>query len=61
MKTAAEYRVYGDECRKLAARVPRSEDKQALETIARAWDSIATEREATLLKEVDGRTGVDDH
>jgi hypothetical protein len=36
--------------------VARPEDKQALETIARAWDRIADEREARLLKEVDGRT-----
>jgi hypothetical protein len=54
MKTVAEYRMYAEECRKLAAKTDRPEDKQALETIARAWDQVANEREAMLLKEVDG-------
>lgn len=38
----------------LLARVPQPEDKQALETIARAWERIANEREAMLLKQIDG-------
>jgi hypothetical protein len=54
MKTVAEYRMYAEECRKLAAKTERPEDKQALETIARAWDRIANEREASLLKQIDG-------
>jgi hypothetical protein len=54
MKTVAEYRLYAEECRKLAAKTERPEDKQALETIARAWDRIANEREASLLKQIDG-------
>jgi hypothetical protein len=33
------------------------EDEQALETIARAWDRIANEREASLLKQIDGARG----
>ncbi len=53
MKTVAEYRMYAEECRKLAARTARSEDKQALEVIARAWERIANEREALLLKQID--------
>ncbi len=45
--------MYAEECRKLAARTARSEDKQALEVIARAWERIANEREALLLKQID--------
>jgi hypothetical protein len=52
MKTVAEYRLYADECRKLAERMIEAKDKQALETIARAWERVANEREATLLKQV---------
>jgi hypothetical protein len=46
VNTAAEYRLYAEECRKLAAKTTRLQDKQALETIARAWDGVANEREA---------------
>ena len=49
MKTVAEYRSYAEECRKLAARRP--DDKEALESIARAWDKIADQREAMLSKQ----------
>jgi hypothetical protein len=59
MKTVAEYRLYAEECRKLTARVPRPEDKQSLEAMSRAWERLANEREAMLLKQVDGSTGVD--
>jgi hypothetical protein len=59
MKTVAEYRLYAEECRKLAAKMAAAEDKQALETIARAWDRVANEREATLLKQVDRGSGLD--
>jgi hypothetical protein len=44
------------ECRRLVASVSRPEDKQALETLARAWDRIADERETRLLKQIDGDT-----
>ena len=55
MKTVAEYRLYAKDCRRLAANTARPEDKQALETIARAWDQVADEREAQLLKQIDSR------
>ena len=54
MKTVAEYRLYAEECRKLATRTARPQDKQALETIARAWDQVADEREVQLLRQIDG-------
>jgi hypothetical protein len=43
-------------CRRLVASMSCPEDKQALETLARAWDRIADEREARLLKQIDGDT-----
>jgi hypothetical protein len=49
MKTVAEYRSYAAECRNLAMRRP--EDKEALESIAQAWDKIADEREGKLIKQ----------
>jgi hypothetical protein len=45
VKTVAEYRLYAEDCRRLAAKTARPQDKQALETIARAWDQVADERE----------------
>ena len=56
MKTVAEYRLYANDCRKLAAKTALSEDKQALESIARAWERLADEREAQLLKEINARS-----
>jgi hypothetical protein len=41
------------------ARVSRPEDKQALETVARAWEQLADEREDRLLKQIDGDTLID--
>ena len=55
MKTVAEYRLYAEECRKLATKATPPEDKQALETIGRAWDQVADEREAELLNQIAGR------
>ncbi len=59
MKTVAEYRAYAAESRRLVTSVSRPEDKQALERLARAWDDIADEREARLLKQIDGDTLID--
>jgi hypothetical protein len=44
------------ECRRLVASVSRPEQKQALETLARAWERTANKREARLLKQIDGDT-----
>jgi len=41
------------------ASVSRPEDKTALETVARAWDNLADEREARLLKQIAGETLID--
>jgi hypothetical protein len=58
MKTVAEYRLYAEECRKLAAQMSQPEEKQALETMARAWESAANKWEAHLLKQIDRQTGI---
>ena len=59
MKLVAEYRMYAEGCRKLAAQMREPEDIQALETMARAWENAANQREAQLLKQIDLQTGVD--
>ena len=53
MKTVAEYRLYAEECRRLAAKMARPGDKQALGSIGRAWDQVANEQEAQLVKQID--------
>jgi hypothetical protein len=59
MKTVAEYRAYAAECRRLAAKLLRLEDAHSLDAIARAWDQLADEREARLLKQIDGDPVID--
>jgi hypothetical protein len=58
MKTVAEYRLYAEECRKLAAQMSQPEEKQALATMARAWENAANKWEAHLLKQIDRQTGI---
>jgi hypothetical protein len=48
MKTVAEYRAFARDCRKLAARLTKQEDRTALEMMAAAWERIANEREQAL-------------
>jgi hypothetical protein len=59
VKTVAEYRLYAEECRGLVSKMAGPVDKRALETIARAWDRVADEREAQLLQQIDGRSELD--
>ena len=58
VKAVAQYRLYAEECRRLASQTARPQDKQALEIIARAWDQVADEREAQLVRQIDGRNGL---
>jgi hypothetical protein len=58
MKLVAECRLYAEECRKLAAQMSQPEEKQALETMARAWDNAANKWQAHLLKQIDHKTGI---
>ena len=58
MKLVAECRLYAEEYRKLAATMSQPEEKQALETMPRAWENVANKREAQLLKQIDRHTGL---
>jgi len=58
MKLVAECRLYAEEYRKLAATMSQPEEKQALETMATAWENAADKREAQLLKRIDRQTGL---
>jgi hypothetical protein len=49
-------RRYAEECRKLAAKATRPEEKDALKELARAWDRVAKEQEPEPLEELDRRT-----
>jgi hypothetical protein len=56
---SAQYRAYADECRRLAANMSNAQFKQSLEMMASAWDTVASVREAQLLKQIDRHSGVD--
>jgi hypothetical protein len=58
MKLVAECRLYAEEYRKLAATMSQPEEKQALETMATAWENAADKWEAQLLKQIDRQTGL---
>jgi len=42
----------------LAATTNLPEEKQALETMATAWENVANKREAQLLEQIDRHTGL---
>jgi len=59
MKLVAQYRQFAAECRKLAAdNMDSSAEKQRLESMARAWERVANEREGQLRNSIDIRNGV---
>jgi len=45
MRRGSDYRDLAKECRDIAKKMPRPEDRARLEEMARAWDTVATERE----------------
>ena len=57
MKLIAECLLYAEEYRQLA-QMGEPEEKQALETTARAWENAANKREAQLLKQIERQTGL---
>jgi hypothetical protein len=59
MELVAKYRRYAEQCRELAREMPGPEFEQALETMAREWENVASERAAQLLEQIDRRSGVD--
>jgi hypothetical protein len=48
MHTVAEYRRYAEQCRELATKLTDPKDKRAIETMAKAWDKVANQREGAL-------------
>ena len=48
MRRLDEYKQHAKDCRALAAKVTRSDDKLALEEIAKAWEKVAALRERDL-------------
>ena len=57
MELMVQYRLYAEKCRERSAKTSPSEEKQALESMARAWERAA-EREARLLKQIETRSGL---
>jgi hypothetical protein len=44
MKKAAEYQQHAEECRTLANKASRAEDRETLIQMAETWESLAKER-----------------
>lgn len=49
MKSVAKYRRLAEEYRKLSDKLVNPKDKQAVQLVARAWDTVATERKDRLI------------
>jgi hypothetical protein len=49
MRAVADYLRHAMECRTLAERITRSDDKRVLEELAQAWEKIAMLRQQDLL------------
>jgi hypothetical protein len=49
MKSVAKYRRLAEEYRKLSDKLVNPKDKQAVQLMARAWDTVATERKDRLI------------
>lgn len=48
MRTVAEFRKHAEECRELAKKQAREDDKKAMELMAEAWEKAANARERDL-------------
>ena len=49
MRSVAKYRRLAEEYRKLSDKLVNPKDKQAVQLMARAWDTVATERKDRLI------------
>jgi hypothetical protein len=47
-RRVAEYQAHANDCRKMAARMARPEDKELLEQLAQAWEKVAKLRKCDL-------------
>jgi len=50
MRTVEEYLEYEGECRRLAEKTTRPEDKRALEVMAAAWARLVASQKAQMMK-----------
>jgi hypothetical protein len=57
MELVVQYRLCAEECRRLSTKISEPEEKQALESMARAWERVA-ERETRLIKQIEIRSGL---
>jgi hypothetical protein len=48
MRTVAEFRKHAEECREMAKKLSREDDKKAMELMAAAWEKVANDRERDL-------------
>jgi hypothetical protein len=55
MELVVQYRLFAQECRNLSAKIGQPEEKQALESMAKAWERVA-DRENRLLKQIEIRS-----
>jgi hypothetical protein len=53
MKLVAQYWQFAEECRKLAVTTDEPEAKQMLQSMARAWERVANERQRELRKQIE--------
>jgi hypothetical protein len=44
MRTVAEFRKHAEECRELAKKLTREDDKKAMELMAKTWEKAANAR-----------------
>ena len=51
LRKVSEYEQHAKECRTMAAAMRKPEHKQALEEMAKAWETLARERRAQLNKQ----------
>lgn len=55
MVEVSEYLKFERECRELAAKLTKPDDRRALELMAQAWARLARERKQRLEQEARGR------
>ena len=55
LRQISDYKRFTEQCRKLAARTTRADDKAILDEMAIAWDLAARDRERQLAKNTDNK------
>jgi hypothetical protein len=55
MRAVGKYKQHAEECRELAAKTVRPDERKILEGIAKAWEKLAGLREHDLVEADDAR------